>query len=100
MVNRGFKAIDGGLGVYINYDPSTLPTYLEWRMMGEGLYAVGMEPSTNGFKTIPELLEAGYPVMMEPGEERTYELEFGVLAGGEAIDAFAASLPSVNAEGA
>jgi hypothetical protein len=100
VVNRGFKAIDGGLGVYINYDPSTLPTYLEWRMMGEGLYAVGMEPSTNGFKTIPELLEAGYPVMMEPGEERTYQLEFGVLAGGEAIDAFAASLPSVNAEGA
>ena len=27
--------------------------------------------------------------MMEPGEERTYELEFGVLAGGAEIDAFA-----------
>lgn len=98
VVNRGFKAIDGGLGAYINYDPSTLPTYLEWRMMGEGLYAVGMEPSTNGFKTIPELIEGGFPVMMEPGEERTYQLEFGVLAGGEAIDAFAASLPSGKAQ--
>jgi hypothetical protein len=63
-------------------------------MMGEGLYAVGMEPSTNGFKTIPQLLEDGAPIMLEPGEERTYELEFGVLAGGEAIDAFAASLPA------
>jgi len=100
VVNRGFKAIDGGLGVYLTYDPTNLPVYLEWRMMGEGLYAVGMEPSTNGFKTIPELIEEGSPVMMEPGEERTYDLEFGVLAGGEAIDAFAASLPVSNAKDA
>jgi hypothetical protein len=63
-------------------------------MMGEGLYAVGMEPSSNGFQTIPELLEAGYPIMMEPGEERVYELEFAVLAGGSEIAAFAASLPA------
>jgi hypothetical protein len=93
VVNRGYNAIDGGFGVYVSYDPTNLPVYLEWRMMGEGLYAVGMEPSTNGFKTVPELIAEGFPVMMEPGEERTYELEFGVLAGGQAIDAFAASLP-------
>jgi hypothetical protein len=96
VVNRAFKGIDGGLGVSLRYNPETLPVYLEWRMMGEGLYAVGMEPSTNGFQTIPELIEAGYPVMMEPGEERVYELEFGVLAGGKEIDAFAASLPAVD----
>jgi Domain of unknown function (DUF4432) len=98
VVNRGFRGVEGGFGVYMRYDPSTLPVYLEWRMMGEGLYAVGMEPSTNGFKTIPELLEEGWPVMVEPGEERVYELEFGVLAGGGEIDAFAASLPSAHTE--
>jgi hypothetical protein len=80
--------------VALRYDPTSLPVYLEWRMMGEGLYAVGMEPSTNGFQTIPELIEAGYPVMMEPGEERVYELEFTVLAGGAEIDAFDQSLPA------
>lgn len=95
VVNRGFAGLDGGLGVYLRYDPTTLPVYIEWRMMGESLYAVGMEPSTNAFKPIPELIEAGYPIMMEPGEERTYRLEFGVLAGGPAIDEFAASLPVV-----
>jgi hypothetical protein len=95
VVNRGFAGLDGGLGVYLRYDPTTLPVYIEWRMMGESLYAVGMEPSTNAFKPIPELIEAGYPIMMEPGEERTYQLEFGVLPGGRAIDAFAASLPVV-----
>ena len=95
VVNRQFKGLDGGIGVYLRYDPETLPVYLEWRMMGEGLYAVGMEPSTNGFQTIPELIEAGYPIMVEPGEERSYELEFGVLAGGDELDGFARSLPAV-----
>ena len=98
VVNRGYKGIEGGLGVSLRYDPTTLPVYLEWRMMGEGLYAVGMEPSTNGFGTVPEMIEAGYPIMMEPGEERVYQLEFGVLAGGDEIDAFAASLPAVESE--
>ncbi len=92
VVNRGFKGLDGGLGVYLRYDPTTLPVYLEWRMMGESLYAVGMEPATNGFASIPELTDQGFPIMMEPGEERVYELEFGVLAGGDAIDTFAGSL--------
>lgn len=95
VVNRAFTGLDGGLGVYLRYDPSTLPVYLEWRMMAEGLYAVGMEPATNAFKTIPELQSAGAPLMLEPGEERVYELEFGVLAGGDAIDAFEHSLPSL-----
>lgn len=96
VVNRGFRNIEGGLGVYLRYDPARLPLYLEWRMMGEGLYAVGMEPSTNGFRTIPELVGAGAPVMIQPGEERVYELEFGVLPGGEAIDDFARRLPTVS----
>jgi hypothetical protein len=100
VVNRGFAGIDGGLGVALRYDPSTLPVYLEWRMMGEGLYAVGMEPSTTPFQTIPELIEAGYPIMMTPGEERVYELEFSVLAGGAEIDAFARSLPPSTAKAA
>ena len=95
VVNRGFKGIDGGLGVYLRYDPETLPVYLEWRMMGESLYAVGMEPASNGFGTVQELIEAGYPIMLEPGEERRYDIEFGVLPGGEAIDAFAAVAPVV-----
>lgn len=96
VVNRGFAGLDGGLGVYLRYDSSTLPVYLEWRMMGEGLYAVGMEPSTNTFGEVAELLEAGWPLMMEPGEERVYQVEFGVLAGGQEIDRFAAQLPDVH----
>jgi uncharacterized protein DUF4432 len=91
VVNRRLR---GGLGVFLRYDRRQLPTYIAWRMMREGLYALGMEPATNPFSNPTELSEQGYRVMLQPGEERTYELEFGVLVGSEAIDEFAASLPT------
>jgi hypothetical protein len=79
------RRLRGGLGVYLRYDARALPVYIAWRMMREGLYAIGLEPATTRFGEQPALLE--------PGERRAYELEFGVLDGAEAIDAFAASLP-------
>ena len=90
LANRRLR---GGLGFYLRYDGNALPAYLAWRMMREGLYAVGLEPATNPFGNPSELAEQGYPVLLPPGESRTYELEFGILAGEAAIDAFAESLP-------
>jgi hypothetical protein len=91
VVNRRLRS---GLGVYLRYDATTLPAYLAWRMMREGLYAIGLEPATNPFGNPSELVEQGYPLVLGPGESRRYELELGVLAGGDEIDAFAASLPA------
>src|SRR5439155_25462778 len=90
LVNRRLR---GGLGVYLRYDARQLPAYLAWRMMREGLYAIGLEPATNPFGNPRELIEQGFPLLLAPGETRTYELELGVLAGREEIDAFAGSLP-------
>jgi hypothetical protein len=90
LVNRELR---GGLGFYLRYDAGTLPAYLAWRMMREGLYAVGLEPATNPFGNPSELAEQGHPIMLAPGESRTYQLEFGVLAGRDEIEAFEASLP-------
>lgn len=89
LVNRSLR---GGLGFYVRYAREQLPTYLAWRMMREGLYAIGLEPATNPFGNPRELIEQGYPIMLAPGEERRYELEFGVLVGEAEIDAFAASV--------
>jgi Domain of unknown function (DUF4432) len=90
LVNR---QLHGGLGFYLRYDQRQLPTYLAWRMMREGLYAIGLEPATNPFGNPTELIAQGNPIMLSPGETRTYELEFGLLAGADEIDAFAESLP-------
>jgi hypothetical protein len=94
IVNRRLRPELGGLGVYLRYDQEQLPTYIAWRMMREGLYAIGMEPATNPFGNPAELIPAGHRMLIQPGEQRTYELEVGVLAGGEAIDDFASSLPN------
>jgi Domain of unknown function (DUF4432) len=86
LVNRRLR---GGLGVYLRWNREQLPAYLAWRMMREGLYAIGLEPATNPFGDPRELAEQGYPIVLAPGENRTYELEFGILAGADEIDAFA-----------
>jgi hypothetical protein len=92
LVNRSLR---GGLGVYLRYDRAQLPAYLAWRMMREGLYAVGLEPATNPFGNPSELIEQGYAIMLAPGESRRYELEFGILDGAEEIEAFAASVQAL-----
>jgi hypothetical protein len=54
-----------------------------------------MEPSSSPFGTLPELREAGWSVDLEPGEERVYQLEFGVLAGGTEIERFQQGLDAL-----
>lgn len=93
LVNRAIRPDIGGLGAYLRYDASTLPVYVAWRMMREGLYAIGFEPSTTPFGTTTDLVDQGYPLFLEPGETRRYRLELGVLPGSEAIDAWRAALP-------
>jgi len=82
---------DGGQAVYVQYNRNQLPAYLEWRMMGEGQYAVGMEPCTNSFGR-QQVRERGQLTVLEPGETRNYELEIGVLSGREEIGNFRATV--------
>jgi hypothetical protein len=64
-----------------------MPNYIEWRMMGEGQYAVGSEPCSNGFGR-KQVEEAGEFIWLEPGEIRQYDLEVGILDGEAEIAAF------------
>jgi hypothetical protein len=59
-------------------------------MMGEGTYALAMEPSTNRDAGRPDARERGELQWLEPGEERRYELEIGALPGAAAIGEFEA----------
>jgi hypothetical protein len=78
-----------GFGVYVVYNQRQMPQYLEWRMMGEGQYAVGIEPCTNTFgREIARKL--GQLITLQPGDQREYDLEVGVLDGRAAVDAFRA----------
>lgn len=85
---------DDGTGVVIAYDKAALPRYIEWRMMAEGQYAVGMEPCTNGFGR-EAVRAAGELIVLQPGESRTYRIELGILDGPAAIERFRAHVEEV-----
>jgi Domain of unknown function (DUF4432) len=77
-----------GIGVYEVHAQRQLPFHTMWRMLGEGTYAVAMEPTTNRDAGRFDARERGELVMLDPGETRRYDLEVGVLDGREEIDAF------------
>ena len=79
-----------GLGVYQVFDRGQLPAFMIWRMMGEGAYAVALEPGTNRAVPRSELRAGGELIELAPGERRSYDLELGALVGPAEIDAFAA----------
>jgi hypothetical protein len=68
------------LGLRLSFDTSTLPYLNEWKMMGEGLYVLGIEPincaSGNGRGSARE--QQILPIL-EAGESRSYALEIEVL---------------------
>jgi len=84
VVNRSL-----GLGVYQVYRRDQFPFHTMWRMLGEGVYAVAMEPTTNRDEGRFDARRRGELAFLKPGEARRYELEIGVLDGIGAIEAFA-----------
>jgi hypothetical protein len=78
---------DGGTGVAVTYDKGAMPRYIEWRMMGEGQYAVGIEPCTNGFGRAA-VEAAGELIVLKPGESRRYRTELAILDGPAEIERF------------
>ncbi len=96
IVNPGLGR--DGQGLYVIYDRGQLPRYIEWRMMGEGQYAVGIEPCTNGFGR-EAVRQAGELIVLQPGEKRVYDLEIGVLDGAAEIDQFRTSVDRIRSGG-
>ena len=61
--------------------------------MKKHAYLIGIEPANCRINTNRKLREQGLLPIIEPGETRTYEIEFGVLSGTGDIEAFEALLP-------
>lgn len=85
-----------GLGLYEVYRHDQLPFHLLWRMLGEGTYVVGIEPSTNRAAGRLDARERGELIELAPGERRTYDLELGALSGEAEIEAFASRVSSLS----
>ncbi|MGQ9781173.1 MAG: aldose 1-epimerase family protein [Nitrososphaeria archaeon] len=72
-----------GLGFYIKLRKRELPRLVQWKMMGEGTYVLGMEPSNGFVMRRDKERELGTLQFIEPQEEREFHLEAGVLVGDE-----------------
>lgn len=92
IVNRAL-----GLGAYQLYRKEQFPFHTMWRMLGEGIYGVAMEPTTNRDAGRFDARERGELGFLAPGESREYDLEIGVLDGQAAIDSFEARVNALTA---
>jgi len=85
LVNRNFNGGEG-IGVYVRYHKSQLPRFIEWKMMGEGTYVVGLEPANCLVEGRDKERERGTLQFIEPGGRRHYETEIGVLGSNREIE--------------
>lgn len=76
------------LGLTVRYRLEELPRFTEWKMMGEGTYVVGMEPANCRVGGRAEERAAGTLQLLEPGEERQFSVEIGILDGRDDLDRF------------
>ena len=97
---HGLKARDGrafaaifnerlGVGGYVRYRVENLPQFVEWKMLGEQEYVVGLEPSTHRLDGRAELKRQGKIVPLAVGERRSFEVEIGVVDGRAALEKLA-----------
>lgn len=70
---------DHPLNLYVRYRQAELPCFVEWKMMGQGVYAVGLEPSTNWVSGRSKERDRGTLTILQPAEKRNYYLEIGVV---------------------
>jgi len=76
----------GGLALSVTWEYERLPVFHSARVVSEGLYFVGLEPSTNQFGR-QEQKRLGLLRALEPGESVRHELVVRVIRGQAEIDA-------------
>jgi len=70
-----------GIRLRWSYATANLPYLMEWKMMGEGAYVVGVEPANcNGLGGGAAIREMNQLPMLEPGESRDYHIDVEVIA--------------------
>jgi hypothetical protein len=76
------------LGMYVRYRQEDLPRFIEWKMMGQGFYAVGMEPANCRVEGRAKERAAGTLQFLAPEEERQFLVQIGVIEGEEGLTQF------------
>lgn len=76
------------LGLFVRYRQKELPKFVQWKMVGEGEYVLGLEPANCWVEGRAKERERGTLQFLEPGEQRECVVHIGILDGSRAIDEF------------
>lgn len=68
-----------GMGVYLKYDVSQLPVFLQWKTMRSREYVCGFAPATNYAEGRKDAIENNKAILIEPLEKRDFQIEIGVI---------------------
>lgn len=68
-----------GMGVYVRYDMSTLPEFIQWKMLRSREYVCGLEPAACSLDNRDDATMRR--IELAPMEKRRFRLEYGVLEG-------------------
>jgi hypothetical protein len=79
-----------GLGLLVRFRHRELHRLVQWKMMREGTYVMGIEPANCGVGGRQSERRAGTLEFLDPGEERSFEVQIGVVDGEKAIASFIA----------
>ena len=85
LVNRAYNNGEG-LGVYVKYRQAELPRFIQWKNVMAGHYTTGFEPANCLVEGRDKDRARGILQFLEPGEEKEYIVEIGVLANNAEID--------------
>ena len=94
LVNETIKGEE--LGIYLGYKLDQLSNFVQWKMMGEGEYVAGMEPSNCGVEGRAKEKQKNALSMLQAGEMKKFWLEVGVLRGKSQIEEFEAEINKIN----
>jgi hypothetical protein len=74
-----------GLALAVHYQTAELPYFWQWRMVGQGVYVMGLEPSNSGLRGRKAELDAETVRVLQPGERVTHRLELEGARGATEI---------------
>jgi len=81
--------LDGGTALALAWTEKTLPYVMEWKMMGQGEYVLGIEPANCPFPPRARLRESGRMPVLAPGESFETSLALSVHRGRRELQALA-----------
>jgi len=83
-------------GLFVEFDKTQLPNFMQWKRLSKGDYVVGLEPANCEAVGRIEMKRRNGLKYIEPGGKKIFELVIGVLDGCDEIAAFRKECEKLN----